>query len=142
MKQVYNLLETIEQDKLNVEKLKKKLHHAESVLNSHTDALTRLTTIPKLSQPKVETRERITKENYRDLNIKKGDKVELVKGVYACNEKGIQTIDDVDFFDEDLAIEVCHPEEEQGTYWISLDDKDENDKLELYLIRTKEGSLS
>ena len=151
MKQVYNLLETIEQDKEAVAKLKKQLHHAESILEAHTAALTRLTTIPKISQPKVdkidyshavETIERITKENYRDLNMQKGDKVELVKGIYACNEEGIQTVEGVDFFDEDLAIEVCYPEEEHGTYWISLDDEDENDKLELYLIRTKEGSLN
>jgi hypothetical protein len=151
MKQVYNLLETIEQDKLHVAKLKKQLHHAESILEAHTAALTRLTTIPKLPQPKaekvdysstVETRERITKGNYKSLNIQKGDKVDLVKGIYACNEKGVQTVYGVDFFDEDLAIEVCYPEEEYGTYWISLDDEDEDDKLELYLIRTKEESLN
>lgn len=150
MKQVYNLLETIEQDKLHVAKLKKQLHHAESVLEAHTAALTRLTTIPELSQPKVEkvdyspavkTRERITKENYRGLNIQKGDKVDLVRGAYNCNLKGIQTVEDVDMCDDELPIEVLHPAEE-NTYWISTEDESEDEGLELYLIRTEEGSLN
>lgn len=145
MKQVYNLLETIEQDKEAVAKLKKQLHHAESILEAHTAALIRLTTIPELSQPKVgkvdyspavETRERITLDNWKQLKMEEGDKVEIVVSGDPDLEEEVYTIDALDYQQGDnsfLGIE--------GNGWYCYN-RDGEDKDELYLIRTEEGSLN
>lgn len=146
MKQLYDLLETIEQDKLHVAKLKKQLHHAESILEAHTAALTRLTTIPELSQPNVEkvdyspavyTRERITLYNWENLNIKVGDKVEVVvsgDGHFADNSVHMVTgVEDPDYDDYTF----MHLDDS----WYFYNDNG-LEKDELYLIRTKEGSLN
>tara|TARA_R100000951_G_scaffold95404_1_gene84414 strand:+ start:859 stop:1299 length:441 start_codon:yes stop_codon:yes gene_type:complete len=145
MKQVYNLLETIEQDKEAVAKLKKQLHHAESVLEAHTAALTRLTTIPKLPQPKVEkvdyssaveTRECITPDNWRSLDIQEGDKVEIVVSGSENADKGdIYTIDALDYDD------TCGFLGLEGNSWYWYNNDNQNND-EIYLIRTKEGSLN
>lgn len=147
MKQVYNLLETIEQDKEAVAKLKKQLHHAESILEAHTAALIRLTTIPELSQPKVgkvdyspavETRERITWSNWNKLGINKEDKVEIVNSTDEDFTRGTYLVTNL----EDHAF--------TGTTFVELDDiwydygrcRNLCGEDELYLIRTEEGSLN
>lgn len=146
MKQVYNLLETIEQDKEAVAKLKKQLHHAESILEAHTAALTRLTTTPKLSQPNVEkvdyspaveTRERITLDNWKALGIKEGDEVEIVVSGSEYTEEGVYEIDALDYrtFEGDDFLGL----EDHGWY---LYNQDTQGRDELYLIRTEEGSLN
>lgn len=146
MKQIYNLLETIEQDKLHIAKLKKQLHYAESVLEAHTEVLTRLTTIPKLSQPKVQkvdyiptvdTRERITLDNWRGLNIKVGDKVEIVvsgdEGFADNSEYLVTSIEYEDYYGIAFM--------ELGHCWYYYNNNEQHND-ELYLIRTEEGSLN
>lgn len=147
MKQVYNLLETIEQGKEAVAKLEKQLHHAESILEAHTAALTRLTTIPELSQSKVEKvdyspdvglKERITWGNWKELGICKEDKVEIVNSTDEDFTRGIYLVTDL----EDYMF--------SGTTFVELDDiwydygrlRSVYGEDELYLIRTKEGSLN
>ena len=118
MKQIYDLLETIEQDKLLIAKLKKQFHDAESILNAHTIALTRLTTIPELSQQVDEKMGiRITLYNWKKLNIKVGDKVLLKNVTYL--EDGEYTITDV----EDLEYTGTGIMAVDDT-WIWLDDDD------------------
>lgn len=147
MKQVYNLLETIEQDKEVVAKLEKQLHHAESVLEAHTAALTRLTTIPNLLQPEVKkvdcspavkTRERITQENWKQLGMREGDKVKIVVTGDEDFEQGvvylISAIEDIHYEDKAFLKLGKH-----DWYFYNCDEK-YNDKL--YLIRTEEGSLN
>jgi len=147
MKQVYNLLETIEQDKEVVAKLKKQLHHAESILEAHTVALSRLTTIPKLSQPKlkkvdyspaVEARERITKENWKQLKMKEGDKVEIVNSTDEEFTRGAYLVTNLEdhMYSETLFVELDGIWYDYGRFR-SVYGEDE-----LYLIRTKEGSLN
>lgn len=146
MKQLYNLLETIEQDKSHVANLKKQLHHAESILEAHTAALTRLTTIPKLSQPEVEkvdyspavdTRERITLDNWEDLNIKVGDEVEVVISgdvdFENNSEYGVTNVEHNDY--NGIAFMGL------GCSWYYYNSKEQHND-ELYLIRTEEGSLN
>lgn len=143
MKQIYNLLEIIEQDKLHITKLKKQLHTVESVLKAHTAALTRLTTIPELSQPKmkkvdyspaVEVRERITLDNWRALNIKEGDEVEIVVSgdpEFEDNSKHVVTW-------VEHSYSKCSGVH-LGVTWYGYNDNEKGCD-ELYLIRTEEGS--
>ena len=146
MKQVYNLLQTIEDDKAQVAKLKRQLHNAESILEAHTAALTRLTTIPEISQtkvekvdysPAVEERERITPDNWKDLNIKVGDKVEVIVSgdddFANDSEYKVTKVEDPDYkgrgFIDLNGTWYCYDNSEEGTD-------------EIYLIRTEEGSLN
>ena len=80
MKQIYDLIQTIQEDKDAVVKCEKQLHYLKSVLSAHENALERLTNVPTLKENKdtSEKRVRITRENWKDLGIEVGDKVEIV----------------------------------------------------------------
>ena len=104
MNQIYNLLEAIELDKKMITELEdkylKKINTLKGVLAAHEEALERLTTVPKLTIPadmetfakgfntleesrtkrknRSQNRQRITMENWKDLNIEVGGTVEIV----------------------------------------------------------------
>ncbi len=149
MKQVYNLLETIEQDKEAVSKLKKQLHHAESILEVHTAALTRLTATPKLSQPEVDKvslssaqefsgKIRVTMENVLDLGIEVGDTIEIVRTADCDFEDGQRcTIKEVDFDKINLPFKL-YPIKSGSTNWYDFEyNMSQPRDHELYLIKSQ-----
>jgi len=169
MKQITNLQETIYNDKLAVEEinlkiktLEKQLHFAKGILSAHEKALERMLSpeeyspclvekVPQSITEKLETptnkvssnRVRITLENWKDLGIKVGDEVEIVVS------------GDADFYmDEGNVVDVLDVESTlfNGTTFLRLSCRKHRpgswyhyerncDESEIYLIRTKEGSL-
>lgn len=140
MKQVYDLMETIKQDKEVVATLERRLHNAKGILEAHTEALGRLTTIPmqapivveKVSQVAAEgARERITRDNWEELGIREDDEVDIVYCSDASLCKVIHTITDVECprYKGAAFLKV-------GDQWLWF-----HPDTEMYLIRTKEGSL-
>lgn len=140
MKQVYDLMETIEQDKDVVATLERRLHNARGILEAHTEALGRLTTAPMQSPAIVEkvaqgtpeeTRERITRDNWEELGIREGDEVDIVFCSDASLCKGTHTITDVEWlcYGGDVFLEA-------GDRWLWF-----RPDTEVYLIRTEDGSL-
>ena len=76
-----------------------------------------------------EPMERITLENWKSLGIKVGDKVEVVRShEFTSDIYTITDIEDIGYGDEGFI--------ELGDIWWWYEDSDE-----VYLIRTKEGSL-
>lgn len=149
MNQIYNLAQTISEDKETIAALEKQLFNAKNILAAHEAAMERLTTVPKViasvnketpvtvgstaSESTSVNRERITYENSKQLNIMEGDNVDVVvngdpdedfKGVYDVTE---------------LSDSGITPFRLRGD-WYEFDEY--NDESELYLIRTPEGSLN
>lgn len=151
MKQVYNLLQTVEDDKAQVAKLKRQLHNAESILEAHTEALTRLTTVPKLTQPKKEKsslspsqgvteKVRVTMENVLDLGIEVGDTIEIVRTADKDFEDGQQcVVQQVDPDEVNMYFRL-YPTKRGGTNWYDFEHSiSRPEDHELYLIRSQEN---
>ncbi len=147
MKQVYNLLQTIEDDKAQVAKLKRQLHNAESILEAHTEALTRLTTIPELSHPEVgkvspssaqdvSKKIRVTMENVLNLGIEVGDTIEIVRTADRDFEDGQRcTIQELDFDEIDVPFKL-YPTKSGSTNWYNFEyNMSQPRDHELYLIK-------
>tara|TARA_R110002012_G_scaffold49804_4_gene128809 strand:+ start:478 stop:933 length:456 start_codon:yes stop_codon:yes gene_type:complete len=149
MNQIYNLSQTISEDKEIVAALEKQLLNAKSILAAHEDAMKRLTTVPNViasvnketsvtvgstvSKGASVNRERITYENNTYLDIMEGDKVDVVvNGDPDVDFKGVYDV-------TELSDSGITPFRLRGD-WYEFDDC--NDESELYLIRTPEGSLN
>lgn len=83
MKQIYNLLQTIEDDKQAVLACEKHLRYLKGQLSVHEEALKRITSIPEeesysKDSPSDNGRVRITQDNWKSLGIEVGDTVEIV----------------------------------------------------------------
>ena len=152
MKQIYNLLQTIEDDKVQVAKLKRQLHNAESVSEAHTAALTRLTTIPKLSQTKEEkspfstaqgfsNKVRITMDNVLDLGIEAGDTIEIVRTADEDFEDGQQcVVQEIDPNEVNMYFKL-YPNRRGGTDWYDFEYNGSQPRdHELYLIKSQENN--
>lgn len=151
MKQVYNLLQIIEDDKAQVAKLKRQLRNAVSILEAHTAALTRLTTIPKLPQSKEERsslspsqgvtdKVRVTMDNVLDLGIEEGDTIEIVRAGDDCFKDGERCV--VRYVDtaDNAAPFKLYPDEAGVEDWYSFQYGDSQpEDHELYLIRSQEN---
>lgn len=151
MKQIYNLLQTIENDKVQVSKLKRQLHNAESILEAHTAALTRLTSIPELSQPKEEKsslspsqgvtdKVRVTVDNVLDLGIEEGDTIEIVRTVDRDFEFGQRcTVQEIDPNEVNTYFRL-YPNRQGGTDWYDFEYNGSQPRdHELYLIKSQEN---
>ena len=151
MKQLYNLLQTIEDDKAQVAKLKRQLHNAESILEAHTAALTRLTTIPELSQSEVEksslsavqgltARIRVTMDNILDLDIEEGDTIEIVKSGDNDFEDGQRcVVQELDLDEINIPFRL-HPTKKGGANWYDFErHHSQPEDHELYLIKSQEN---
>lgn len=152
MNQIYNLLQTIEDDKAQVAKLKRQLHNAESILEAHTQALTRLTTIPKLLQPKVEKSSlspmqrvtgkiRVTMDNILDLGIEVGDTIEIVKSGDDdfCNNTMSKVVE-IDIKEKEVPFFLSRGEEGSDTWYSFCYDYEYfPEDHELYLIKSQEN---
>ena len=151
MKQVYNLLQTIEDDKSQVAKLKRQLHNAKSILEAHTAALTRLTTIPELSQPEVGKsslsavqeftgRIRVTMDNILDLDIEVGDTIEIVKSGDKDFEDGQRcVIQELDLDETNIPFRL-YPTKKGGANWYDFEYTcSRPEDHELYLIKSQEN---
>lgn len=151
MKQIYDLLQTIEDDKAQVAKLKRQLHNAESILEAHTAALTRLTTISELSQSEVEKssfsavqgligKERMTMDNILDLGIEVGDTIEIVKSGDNDFEDGQRCVVQELDLDETNMPFILYPTKKGGANWYDFKDTcSKPEDHELYLIKSQEN---
>ena len=147
MDKIYNLQETIYNDKMAIKEIERELAFRKSILSAHEKALER-TLSPKEYSPfseekspqsvteKQETpKERITLENWKSLGIETWDKVEIVvTNDWEFKNGSIKEITDVETLDFD---ECCFLELE--SVWYKADNYG---KDEIYLIRTKDGSGS
>lgn len=151
MKQIYNLLQTIKDDKVQVAKLKRQLHNAESVLEAHTAALTRLTSIPELSQPEDEkspfsaaqgstNKVRITMDNVLDLGIGEGDTIEIVRTADRDFEEGQRcVVQEIDPNEVNMYFKL-YPNRRGGIDWYDFEyDYSQPRDHELYLIKSQEN---
>lgn len=126
MNQIYNLLETIKEDKKAVAECEKQLHYLKGVLSAHESALERLTNVPEGDTTPVV---RITRENWKSLGIEVGDKVKIIVSGDFDFEEGIYKVTDLE--DEDY----------EGSEFMSLDEGwysynwNARFKDELYLIK-------
>ena len=161
MNQIYNLAQTISEDKEIIAALEKQLLNAKSILAAHEAAMERLTTVPScIASVNKETsvtvdytayestsvnRERITMENYLELGIKVGDKVDIVSSgddyFYHNTRATVTCFDDAE--DISTFLELT-PTRTGGTDWYCYDSNALEDYAvdKLYLIRTPEGSLN
>ena len=105
MKQIHNLIGTIKEEELHIIKLKKRILHAESTLNAHREALTRLLAIPEQRgvlggrKPQKGSQgglERIMVDKWKCLGIELGDKVKIVEGENDVIRKGTHLVCDVE----------------------------------------------
>lgn len=160
MNQIYNLSQTISEDKEIVAALENRLLNAKNILAAHEQAMERLTTIPNVivsdnketlttvcstaSESVPVKRERITLENYWDLGIEIGDQVEIVVSGdmdFTCGS----THEISDILTKDYIIDghreecILQLQRCRGNCWY---DYDVDNTHELYLIRTPEGSLN
>ena len=151
MNQIYNLLQTIEDDKAQVAKLKRQLHNAVSILEAHTAALTRLTSIPEISQPKEEKsslspsqevtdKVRVTMENVLDLGIEEGDTIEIVRTADRDFEFGQRcTVQEIDPNEVNLYFKL-YPNRRGGIDWYDFEYGCSQPRdHELYLIKSQEN---
>lgn len=151
MKQIYNLLKTIEDDKAQVAKLKRQLHNAESILEAHTEALTRLTSIPKLPQSEKEKsslsavqgvtdKVRVTMENVLDLGIEEGDTIEIVRTADRDFEEGQRcVVQQVDPDEQNICLQL-YPSRSGSANWYDFEHNGSQPRdHELYLIRSQEN---
>ena len=151
MKQVYNLLQTIEDDKSQVAKLKRQLHNAESILEAHTAALTRLTTVPELSQSEVEKsplsavqgligKVRVTMNNVLDLGIEEGDTIEIVKSGDEDFEDGQRcVVSYADLYDNRSPFVLSSIKSGSETWYDFERNHSQPEDHELYLIKSQEN---
>ena len=150
MNQIYNLAQTIAADKETIATLEKHLLNAKNILAAHENAMKRLTTVPKvivsdkgigaargLVQEDKPARERITMDNYGDLAIAAGDKVDIVVGGDSDFDGGITyKVVSVDYRTKNTFLELTYDNcTASNWYWYGHSD-------EIYLIRTPEGSLN
>lgn len=151
MNQIYNLLQTIEDDKAQVAKLKRQLHNAESILEAHTAALTRLTTIPELTQPEMEKspfsaaqgstgRVRVTMEKVLDLGIEAGDTIEIVRSGDGDFDNGqVCVVQEIDPDEVNMYFKL-HPTKMGGVNWYDFTSNNSQPcDHELYLIKPQES---
>lgn len=157
MNQIYNLAQTIEDDKEVISRLEKHLLNAKNILAAHEQAMERLTTIPEVivpdnkEKPVTEDcrvsesipvrRERITPENYCSLGIETGDQVEIIVSADDdFEEDTTYKVVNVDYNTKTtfLELSVDNLADSSCWYWYGCT---ENVVDELYLIRTTEGSL-
>ncbi|AKO60963.1 hypothetical protein AXI76_gp062 [Pseudoalteromonas phage H101] len=161
MNQIYNLSQTISEDKEIVAALENRLLNANNILAAHEEAMERLTTVPSViasvnketpvtvgstaSESTSVDRERITMENYLELGIEAGDKVDIVfsgDDYFYHNTRAIVTcFDDAEGISTFLELT---PTSTGGTAWYGYDYNSLGEYAhdELYLIRTPEGSLN
>lgn len=136
MKQIYNLLQTIEDDKQAVAACEKHLHYLKGQLSVHEEALERITNVPliKTHAPvKESSHVRITQDNWKELGIEVGDTVEIVVSGDSDWDSGSYTItgtEDGDFGESSFLI-LDTGESEQWYYY----DWNDKGKDELYLIK-------
>ena len=161
MNQIYNLSQTISEDKETIATLEKRLLNAKNILAAHESAMERLTTVPNVvvsvnketlvtvgstdSEGTSVNRERITMENYLELGIKVGDKVDIVfsgdDDFYHNTRATVTCFDDAEGISTFLELT---PTSTGGTAWYCYDSNslEEYTHDELYLIRTPEGSFN
>ena len=161
MNQIYNLAQTIASDKETIAKLEKHLLYAKNILAAHEAAMGRLTTVPSViasvnketpvtvgstaSKGASVNRERITMENYLELGIEAGDKVDIVfsgdDDFYHNTRATVTCFDDAEGISTFLELT---PTSTGGTAWYCYDSNslEEYTHDELYLIRTPEGSFN
>jgi len=152
MNKIYNLQETIYNDKMAVKEIERELAFRKSILSAHEKALERMLS-PKEYSPVLEKKvpqsitekqkthkddtivekERITYENWKELGIKVGDQVEIVVSGDDDFENGC--VYAVTYVESDKYSHPCFLR--LGKEWY---DADEYGKDEIYLIRTKDGS--
>lgn len=126
MKQIYNLLQTIEDDKQAVAACEKYLHYLKGQLAVHEEALTRITSVS--SPAKEDSRVRITQDNWKTLGIEVGDTVEIVVSGdrdFADNSK--YTVTELDYNANQSFLRL------NGDWYYY--DLSEEDYDELYLIK-------
>lgn len=157
MNQIYNLSQTISEDKEIVAALEKRLLNAKNILAAHEAAMERLTTVPSViasvnketpvtvgstaSESTSVNRERITYENSKQLGIMEGDNVDVViNGDPDEYFNGVYKIKETSFSDQLKPVTPFYLYREDQEGWYEFDDC--NDESELYLIRTPEGSLN
>lgn len=164
MNQIYNLAQTIAEDKETIAKLEKHLLNAKNILAAHENAMARLTTIPSvivsdkcISAARGAVREdktvlrpeanyvRITMDNYLDLGIEVEDKVDIVVSGDKDFKDGTTTT--VVEFDDCEGISTflrLTPDKHMEEVWYCYDSNSSGEGAvdELYLIRTPEGSLN
>lgn len=154
MDKIYNLQETIYNDKIAVKEIERELVFRKSILSAHEKALERLLSpkeyspvlekkVPQSITEKQETskedtivdKERITWDNWTSLGIEVGDQVEIVVTNDWEFENGstkeITGVEDTDYEEECCFLEL------EGVWYEA--DKNYN-RDEIYLIRTKDGS--
>lgn len=142
MKQIYNLLETIKDDKERVEACEKHLRYLKGQLSVHEEALKRITSIPegqamKGTASSKESRVRITQDNWKSLGIEVGDTVEIVvSGDWDFNEGDLEwEVTDIDYADRTATfLKLESKENYLREYWYAYN-RDCTDKDELYLIK-------
>jgi hypothetical protein len=156
MNQIYNLAQTISEDKETIATLEKRLLNAKNILAAHEAAMERLTTVPSViasvnketpvtvgstaSESTSVNRERITYENSKQLGIEEGDQVEVVvNGDPDEDFNGVFEVTEVSFSTSSQPITPFYLYRKGQEGWYEFDDC--NDESELYLIRTPEGSL-
>lgn len=157
MNQIYNLAQTIAEDKETIVALEKRLLNAKNILAAHEAAMERLTTVPSVivsdnketpvtvgstaSDSTSVNRERITMENYLELGIEVGDKVDIVFSGDDDFESGTAAeVIGLDLNTDSTFLELRKAGDTYTDwYWY---DHNERGVDEIYLIRTPEGSLN
>lgn len=157
MNQIYNLSQTISEDKEIVAALEKRLLNAKNILAAHEAAMERLTTVPNViasvnketpvtvgstaSESTSVNRERITYENSKQLGIMEGDNVDVViNGDPDEDFNSVYKVKETSFSDQLKPVTPFYLYREDQEGWYEFDHC--NDESELYLIRTPEGSLN
>ena len=159
MDKIYNLQETIYNDKTAIKNAEQKLIFLKGILSAHEKALERALS-PKEYAPfseekppqsiteKQETpeesnivkKERITLENWKNLGIKVGDQVEIVVTNDVSFDNGwvgvVRVVEHLDYEGE-CFLKLTNHLYRGGWDWYEAD---KYGRDEIYLIRTKDGS--
>ena len=143
MKQIYNLLETIKDDKQRVVACEKHLRYLKGQLSVHEEALKRITSVPEGAFSKDNpsengssdnSRVRITQDNWKSLGIEVGDTVEIVVSgdhEFMSGTKGVVHDLEDDSYDGCMFLNITTENVEETWYGFSpYEDEDE-----LYLIK-------
>ena len=160
MNQIYNLAQTISEDKETIAKLEKHLLNAKSILVAHENAMDRITTVPSVivsdkgigaargavqeGKP-TSNYTRITMDNYLDLGIEVEDKVEIVvSGDSDFNDRTTATVVEFDDCEGISTFLKLTPDKLNGSEWYCYDSNSREEYAidEIYLIRTPEGPLN
>ncbi len=168
MNQIYNLAQTIAADKETIVKLEKHLLNAKNILAAHENAMEnameRITTVPSVivsdkgigaargavqeATPIQESNYTIiTLDNYWELDIQIGDKIDVIlSGDVDFNSGGSFIVEDVltkEYLEGDHRYTCLFKlERNLMCLYASWYDYDPAKDHELYLIRTPEGSLN